>query len=57
MKLRHLLLLTGLLPSLSLAGLDTGRVHLHGSMKLNNAKIISGGKAVYGALPHNLLRP
>lgn len=51
MKLRHLLLLTGLLPSLSLAGLDTGRVHLHGSMKLNNAEIASGGKTVYAAYP------
>lgn len=30
-----------------LAALDTGRVHLHGSVKLNEAKIVSGGQAVY----------
>lgn len=50
MKL-HLLLAAGVLLPLSLAAVHSGRVHLHGSVNLNDAKIESGGKAIYLKFP------
>lgn len=46
MKL-HPWLLAGLLLPGTLAALTTGRVHLHGSMNLKDAKMESGGKGTY----------
>lgn len=40
-------LFAGLLLPLTLSALNTGRVHLHGSVNLNDAKIESGGKGTY----------
>ena len=45
MKISFYFLAVLLLP-LSLAAVNSGRVHLHGSVNLNDAKIESGGKAV-----------
>ncbi len=42
-----LCLLAGMLLPLSLSALNSGRVHLHGSVNLNNAEIESGGKGTY----------
>ena len=44
-------LFAGLLLPLTLSALNTGRVHLHGSVNLNDAKIESGGKGTYLNFP------
>ena len=50
MKISFYFLAVLLLP-LSLAAVNSGRVHLHGSVNLNDAKIESGGKGRYLKFP------